>query len=362
MIPDNLYTSFYLLFISIISITVVFNNLSSNKNLKNSFSNPLNILIPSFIVLYMGFRDPYSKFFGDTIAYTKLYEKLSLQIIPFEFQKDIIFYSIMNLFSTNFSVTTFYLFTSSIYVFLPYYAFKKMDPKNYILIFIAFILSFEFWAYGVNGIRHGLATSFFIYALVQRRNYMKFLLFVLSFSFHSSTIIMIFAYFISLRLKDIKLLLIIWLLCIFFTVITAGSFTDFLYSNISGFIDDSRISIYMNADQNRFRYQIGFRFDFLLYSLVGVFYAYKYLITDKFDNILYSRISSIYILLNSAWILLMYIPYNNRIAYMSWLFIPYIVFYPIVIEYGKNSNYEFKKLLFPIIFFLSFNLISYFLL
>ena len=50
MIPDNLYTSFYLLFISIISITVVFNNLSSNKNLKNSLSNPFNILIPIFIL------------------------------------------------------------------------------------------------------------------------------------------------------------------------------------------------------------------------------------------------------------------------------------------------------------------------
>ena len=173
MIPDYLYTSIYLLFISIISLIVLFNHIKSGKNIYNSFNNPFNILIPTLIAVYMGLRNPYSNYFGDTMSYTKLYEQLSLQTIPFEFEKDVFFYTLMNLFSANFSVTIFYLFTASIYVFLPYFAFKKIDPKNYILIYIAFILSFEFWAYGVNGIRQGLATSFFIYALVQKKNYVN---------------------------------------------------------------------------------------------------------------------------------------------------------------------------------------------
>ena len=79
----------------------------------------------------------------------------------------------------------------------------------------------------------------------------------------------------------------------------------------------------------------GYRIDFLIYSVMPIFISYYYKKLGYVPSILYAQLYHTYIVTNALWLLVIRMAYTNRIAYLSWMIIPFIVLYPII-ENKKN--------------------------
>ena len=89
---------------------------------------------------------------------------------------------------------------------------------------------------------------------------------------------------------------------------------------------DNRADAFENDDV----YNTGFRIDFLLYSLVPALFA-RYNINKMSErDSIYTQVYRAYILVNAVWVLLIRMPYTDRVAYLSWFMIPFLLLYPIL--------------------------------
>jgi hypothetical protein len=97
-------------------------------------------------------------------------------------------------------------------------------------------------------------------------------------------------------------------------------------------VDDNRMSSYLSQDESSalVRYKVGFRWDFVLYSLIPIAAGWYYIVKQKFDDHLYKSIYSAYILANSFWLLVIRAPFSDRFAYLSWFLMPLILAYPVI--------------------------------
>lgn len=307
-------------------------------------------LISTFCILFIGFRDPYApdEYFGDTIRYTYFYEQL--------LSNDYGYWGLMFISKEvlNLSVSWFYFVCACIYVILPYLAFKKWFGVKAIVPLIVYVTSMSFWNFGINGIRTGLAVSFFIYALSRDRKILRFICFALAISFHKSLIlpllILLFVIFVNPKFRTT---LWIWVICLLISLVFGRSLMN-LITTYAAFVvsDDIKAEQYVTGlDESRFR------FDFVLYSIAPIYFGRLY-IKKGFNDILYLNILKIYVLTNAVWLLLMYANFTNRFAYLSWFLIPLLLVYPVVKDTRiiKSQN---RFLWFVIIINLLFTLFLY---
>ena len=85
-----------------------------------------------------------------------------------------------------------------------------------------------FWPFGTNGIRNGLGTSLFIFALYfYERKFLMYAIMTLSFGMHNSLIIPIAAFVVSGIYKNPKVYLYIWLAAIPLSLIGGGFWESF---------------------------------------------------------------------------------------------------------------------------------------
>jgi len=312
------------------------------------------LLIIFIVILFIGLRDAMGarEYFGDTKSYTNLYQTLSNDSVLL-FTKDPGFYFFMKLCSNWISVKWFYILCASLYLIPPYIAFKKWFGYNAFIALVMFVVSLSFLGYGINGIRNGLATSFFIYALaVMETNKIKS---VLAYTFHQSLLLPFIVYFLTLKFTKTKLLIRVWLFLVVASYFFGTSFNEII-NNLSDFIDfggDRGTNLFADELDGR-QMNRKYRLDFILYSglpiLFGYFYSKK--ITDKF----YTQIFNIYIINNCVWLFLIYAAYSNRIAYLSWFLIPIILIYPLL-KYNlyKNQNNLIGYLVFGSLLFTLLN-------
>jgi hypothetical protein len=163
MIPVEHYRSVYFMLITII---IVIASLPLSYKKKISSIPAISIKVGSILILlitigFIGLRDPHApfRFFGDTIAYTRIYESIQYNN-NIELGKDRGFYAYMILCSTFMNVQYFYLLSAFLYVYLPFITFKKWFGDKAFFALMVFVASMSFWSFGVNGLRNGLASSF----------------------------------------------------------------------------------------------------------------------------------------------------------------------------------------------------------
>jgi hypothetical protein len=319
MIPIEYYTiSFY----SLLSFCVLFMLMPLFKyyNLQRAIGSNLNfkvfiiLLLP---ILFIGFRDAFGDrlYLGDTLVYTNMYQKLSVSN-NLVFDKDPGFYFFMKFFANWISVKWFYVLCASLYVILPYVAFKKWFGNNAFIALVMFVVSMSFWGYGINGLRNGLATSFFIYALgCVHTNKIKMIVFMIfAYTFHQTLLLPILIYFLTLKFTNTKLFIILWLLMVVVSFFL-GDFFNVLLSDISKLIDfgaargqDIFADEYDGKEMLR-----GYRFDFILYSGLPILFGHIYTTKKKFLDKFYIQLLNIYILSNVVWLFVIYAAYSNRI-------------------------------------------------
>lgn len=294
------------------------------------FSKAIGFFTLSFICLYMGTRPINGSFFGDMGTYASVYEKLQTGA-EVSIKKDIVFNYFMLLCSKFIDARWFFFFCALLYTLPCYFFSKKYGGDNWYFIFFIFIGSFMFWGFGTNGIRNGIATSFFILSLCfYDKRILMYSLMVLSYLLHSSLIIPITAFVVSGFYKNPKIYMYIWLSAIPLSLV-GGSFWEALFGSL-GFGGDSRAEDYLtkgNVNNDQFS-STGFRWDFLFYSSFAVFSGWYFIFKNKITDKFYIHLWGTYMIANAFWILVIRANFSNRFAYVSWFLMAPIIAYPLL--------------------------------
>jgi hypothetical protein len=300
---------------------------SGNLQAKKITGNLLLVII----TLYMGLR-PISPYFGDMVLYNKEITEYQLGK-PLTIKKDPLFEVYKYFCATSLTPFFFFFSCSVVYILGLYYGTKKIFKEYWFYCFLALVSSFSFWAYGVNGIRNGVASSLFILAISSRNRIFKWLLLVACIYIHISMLLPVAAYLTMTVFKklNIQYVFVYWLLCIPVALI-AGSFFENLFMSL-GIVEDKQITGYFNDFSKTgegIDLKVGFRWDFLLYSASGVFAGWYFIFKKKINDVFYRQLVGTYLLANAFWILVIQANYSNRFAYLSWFMLAIVIFYPLL--------------------------------
>lgn len=361
LIPINNYSYIFfnvnLLFILLTLVhTLRYTGFTYETQIFNRF---FAILLLIFLLVFMGLR-PLSWQFGDMMNYARKFDYF-VRGWELEINKDVVFYSIMKFFA-NIDSKMFFFFTIGFcYISFTYFAMKNFFKEYYFFAFLIIISSFEFWSYGTNGIRNGLATSIILLAFsFMERKLIMYFLFVLAFSIHSSVFIPIFAYFVTYFFKDSNIFYKAWFVSILISVILGNQIGNFI--SATGLLSQDIVAGYFqNTDAIAYGYtKTGFRWDFLIYSFIPVIISYYFIYKKNFTDPIYTRLTNIYLVSNSIWILVIEATFSNRFAYLSWFMMGLIIIYPLL----KNVffNNQFKIIGFTILGYFSFTYLMNFIL
>ena len=198
----------------------------------------------------------------------------------------------------------------------------------------------SFWGYGVNGIRNGIATSIFLLAITIERKIITAIFLFLAVSFHKSLLLPVVAYILTFVHNNTKTYLKIWLFSIPVSLVLGGFWETFFTS--FGFFEDDRLSTYLTDTDAEVMSQFsntGFRWDFLLYSLTGIYAGWYFIVKKGYEDKMYRQIFNTYVLANAFWILVIRASYSNRFAYLSWFLLGIVTIYPLLkLKFFHNQH------------------------
>ena len=129
----------------------------------------------------------------------------------------------------------------------------------------------------------------------------------------------------------------------FLLMLVARDSFSTLLTNIPWFEQDKRMSEYLNMSYKGMEQMfsnIGFRWDFIIYSLIPIIAGVKYIYTYCYEDKLFIRLFNTYIASNAFWLLTIHVPYNNRFAYLSWFLYPIVLIYPLLKDNLINNQGE----------------------
>lgn len=230
-------------------------------------------------------------------------------------------------------VKQYFLVLTFIYLTNYYIAISKIASTKSLWLTVVVITSFGFTSYILNTMRAGLALSFIVLSISYYPTKRKMLYCMLiAVSIHMSSIIPALMILISCYYNNTNVLYKLWFLSIPLSFIAGG----FFMSHFALLSDDSRTNYLTNIHGTS--YNVGFRVNFIIYSLtpilVGAYYIFKKNFRDNFYTLLYNS----YILTNIFWILVIRANYTDRFAYLSWFLMPFVLTYPLL-----RHNMELKE-------------------
>lgn len=355
IIPSVYHHFFYLTLVTVFSV-VAFVRYSwldaNNARPSNNVISGLDVVIMIFMVIFVGFRDPYSLVFGDTLGYTLSYNRfygngfhLDLQIENPLFSNLLLYMS-----SSRYSVTMFYTLMAFIYFGGIWYACKKLFPKDSLSAFIVYLAAFSTYSYSINGLKAGAAASLFLMSLVfneKEGSLNKLLCCVLllcSMGFHHAMRVPVAALVFCKIIKKPQFYALLWIICFMIAAANISYFQEY-FTSIGEDINDNKIIGYLSGESTMVsRLGIGgFRIDFVLYSVIPIIFGWFMIFYKNIKSNNYVFILNLYTAINAIWLLCINAWFTNRIAYLSWLMYPIVLIYPFLNStWGKEHYNVFK--------------------
>lgn len=332
MISASLYSYVYLLLLTVLTIgcSLKYANYSESRITDKSYQQILpSLMLMVFMIIFIGFR-PLDNIFIDMNNYNRRYNAfINLGddfTVDFEVE-NLIFDNILNLFaSAEIPIEFFFTFIAAIYFSSILLAVRRLFPNDTLYSYVIYLSAFSTFSYGTNGIKAGVAAAIFLVALAYRNKViLSAILALISLGFHHSMYMVIIGYILTFIVKNPKYYLGFW----FFTIICSAVHFNPLYSFMVSFADDGG-NKYLTSTDSDWGGKIGFRLDFLLYSAVPIAIGFYSIYKCKITNGIYNMWFNLYTFSNSLWCLCMYIPFNNRIAYLSWFMLPIVSIYPML--------------------------------
>lgn len=363
MLAPQLYRLIYILVIFLITIFCIYkysqypkNRIKQCNQKSQSFGSQILIII---LILFIGLR-PIAGVFYDMMNYNAYYKHLQeTERWGFEWNWDtpnFIFDNIFSFLAVNwYDIFIFFFIIACIYFTCIYFAIKKLFPNDILYALVVYLGAFSTFSYATNGIKAGAATAIFLLAFAYYKKPLIAAIFcLLSLGFHHSMVIPIYAFILAYFIKNPKWFFAGWILCLFLSFFHFSTITDFLAQ-----FADEKGQEYLLAYDDSWGGKTGFRWDFILYVLppiiIGLWVNFKCKIVDRLYNILLNT----YLTCNGLWLLCMYIPFNNRIAYLSWFILPIVSIYPFLKiklpgrQYIQLNYVVGLYLAFSLLFFLS---------
>lgn len=341
-VPDVLYQSVYISVIFGLCLIIAINYSFSTANGKLTAHLPLAQIgafaLTILVILFIGFR-PISSVFVDMPMYTHVYNNIydgTMNSVSDQ-RGEWLFYAYGNWCKRMGLTDVMYIFSIAvIYFSLMLVACWRLMRNNLFVAILFCLASFSCFAYGVNGMRNGMACSLVMVAvsLISGKRWEQVLALLLMFcaySIHRSTAIpCICAISALLFVKETKWAIYFWIASILISLV-AGEYVTELFINL-GF--DERMEQYTNlgvddiittTDQLS-----GFRIDFIIYSIMPIIMVWYITIKRNFKDKIYNVIAITYILANAFWIMVIRSEQSNRFAYLSWFIYPIVIAYPLL--------------------------------
>lgn len=340
-VPDVLYQRIYITVLFSLCIIIAINYSFSDTNEKLKTHLPLAqigaFVLAVLVILYIGFR-PLSPVFVDMRMYAHVYNNIYGEDTFYDSRGEWIFYMIgITCKRIGLVDRQYFLVLATIYFGCMMFVCWRLMRNNLFVAILFFLTSFSCFAYGVNGLRNGIACSLVLLAIsFFDKNKMKILIALLlmfvALNIHRSTLLpsicVIIAFFF---VKEPKYAIYFWLSSIIISLVAGNYVTEF-FVNL-GF--DDRMEQYANlqndedaivaADQLS-----GFRIDFILYSIVPIILVWYVTIKRNFNDLTYHLIATTYILANAFWVMVIRSEQSNRFAYLSWFIYPLVIAYPLL--------------------------------
>lgn len=342
-VPAVLYNSIYISVIFGLCLIIAVNYSFSTTNEKLTAHLPLAqigaFVFTALVILFVGFR-PISSVFVDMPMYTHVYNNIydgTMENVN-DTRGEWLFYAYGNMCKRLGLSDIMYIFSLAVIYFgLMLVACWRLMRYNLFVAILFCLASFSCFAYGVNGMRNGMACSLVMVgiSLLSGKWWEKVFAFALMFcasSIHRSTALpCICAISAWLFVKDTKWAIYFWIASIFISLVVGNYVTEF-FANL-GF--DERMERYANLDEQgdiltSTNEMSGFRIDFIIYSIMPILMAWYITIKRNFKDKTYNIIAITYILSNAFWIMVIRSEQSNRFAYLSWFLYPLVIAYPLL--------------------------------
>lgn len=277
------------------------------------------------LVLLIGSR-PISGLFVDMTTYASIFERAKSGALQFSFG-DPLFDLFTRISASLVSVEIYFLFCAGLYVIPKALACRIFFRSRWPLALALMATSFSFYAYGVNGIRNGIAASLGLLAIAWPSMRGKLFIGILAVTTHASLLLTMAAHAIALRHRSVATWIGFWLLSIPISIFAPSS----LMMTLASIQGDERASYFDSAG----RMGAGsFRWDFIAYGAVGVVAIAYWKWVRKTVDPEYDRLASTYLIANAFWILINEVAFSNRFAYLSWFLMEVVIVYPLLRQLG----------------------------
>lgn len=194
------------------------------------------------------------------------------------------------------------------------------------VLFLSFLVAFQFYNYGTNTIRAGFAATVVLLGLSFCNNFKTMMLcFCIAMFSHKSMVVPIVALAMSYKFPKTKFYLYVWLA----SIVVSYFGGSFLQNYVAGLTDDTRADYITTGDVY---YKSMFRWDFLAYSALPVFLGWYYINKLYFKSEFYRWVYNAYLIANAFWIMVIRAAYSDRFAYLSWFMFPIILMYPLLTQ------------------------------
>lgn len=355
LIPLEYYEAvYYNIVLMFVLLTIFHAHLGSvSPTHMRNFNNIIGFVFFVFLVVFIGLR-PLNILFSDMIAYARRFDTYALGGTV-ETDKDAGFNYFTKFFSGITNKEGFFTICALLYVGPLYMACKRFFNVYFFLGFLMCVCSLSFWSYATNGVRNGIATSLIVLAIASDKNRaFKIFLFMVAVAFHKSSLLPMCAYIAASYYYNTKTYLYIWGGSILLSL-TMGNFWITFFTNI-GF-DDDRLNAYLTStDDLAYKFSsTGFRWDFVVYSLLGIASGWYFIYRKKFNDPLYLKLYHTYVLSNALWVLVINASFSNRFAYLSWFLMAFVIIYPLL--KARMWQKQYVKVSFIILAYFSFTYI-----
>jgi len=323
-VPISFYTPIYFHFLLAITLFTFLHTqiMGFNDNRNKDYLKVIGYFSLVFIILYMGLR-PIHGVFVDMKTYARIFNRYQNGGLIIS-KKDLLFHYFMKFCSYFISARYFFFLCATLYIVPAYIISKRWFKEFWFYAFLLLVGSFTFWAFGTNGIRNGIASSFFLLALAAKKRWIQIFWLLISVNFHGSMYLPAMGLVITWFYNKPRGFYYFWLASIPLSLVMPG-FWESLFASM---VEDER-SEYFTDDKYADSFSsIGFRWDFLLYSATGVFAGTYYIFKKKIRDEHYIRLFNLYLFANAFWILVIRASFSNRFAYLSWFLLALVIIYP----------------------------------
>ena len=294
------------------------------------------LLYVLLFVLVVGLR-PASYAFGDTGNYARSYMLMAEGYAEADDMNSEWIFSYMMYWFANrgYDVMWFFLLVEIFYILPMVIACKRLSSNNFVLLLLFCFSAYSFFSYGTNGIRNGMACSLVILAMTylqgnKRDKIICGVLCFLAYNIHHSTALPIIAMLYSCFFSKPKHMFYLWVASIGISLVMGGAVSNFF----AGLGFDDRMSSYIAGQENEETMaqfsRTGFRWDFLLYSVMPIWLGYYLVFERKIYNSTYMLLLGTYVYSNAFWVMVIRAAFSNRFAYLSWFLYPIVLAYPLI--------------------------------